>query len=250
MSLDETTCACCEQPKLLEKIAKWRAHRAELVEQGKGPVRPASSVTMLFHVVPSGSLNRRVLQESWRVTEQEKNQVYVPHNATSRVYNSDGLLFSAEVGDQSGAYGYTQIFRSGIVEYADSNVYGPIGDSDRMILGQAIERQMIHCYGDAIRRLREHEQNEDAYAGFSLIGVANKAFFSTHTRRVFTRNVPTVTGNIFNSPEVLVNLNDPEESPYSRTLRPLVDTMWQVAGLQETPFFKRNGEWDPFGRYN
>ena len=248
MSLDEIACAYFEQPKLLERIEKWRMHRAELAKQGKGPVQLASPVTMLFHVIPSDSLTRRVLQETWRVNEQEKNLVYVPHRYTNHRYNADGILFTAEVGDQSGAYGYTQIFRSGIVEYADSQISGPIAGSDQMIFGQAIESQMVHCYEDAIRRLREHEQNEDVYAGFSLIGIANKPFFSSRMS-AYTRAVPRVTDNIFNSPEVLVNMNDSEESPYSRTLRPLVDTMWQVAGLQETPF-RRNGEWDPFGRYN
>jgi|GEM_PF-4218499 hypothetical protein len=35
---------------------------------------------------------------------------------------------------------------------------------------------------------------------------------------------------------------------HTKTLLPLVDTMWQVAGLEGTPF-KPKGEWNPFGRY-
>jgi len=249
MSLGEIACAYFEGSTLLERIGKWRAHRADLAEQGKGPARLASSVTMLFHVIPSDSLARKALQEPWRITETEKNQIYVPHRASNTSYNADGFLSSAEVGDQSGAYGYTQIFRSGIVEYADSNCFGPTAGSGNMIWGQAIEGQMVRCYEDAIGRLRKQEQNEDVYAGFSLIGLANKHFFSTSRMLPFSRTVVRDTDNIFNSPEVLVNLNDRDESPYSNALLPLVDTMWQVAGREGSPF-RRNGVWDPFGRYN
>jgi hypothetical protein len=203
---------------------------------------------MLFHVIPAGSLTRKVLQESWRVSDEEKHRVYVPHRSTNLTYNADGFLCSAEVGDQSGAYGYTQLFRSGIIEYADSNCCGPVGGTEPMILGQAIEGEMVRCCEDAIRRLRNQGQNEEVYAGFSLVGFANKVFFSTYRTLPFKR-IARGTDNIFNSSEVLVDINDPEGSPYSRTLLPLVDTMWQVAGLPGTPF-KPKGEWNPFGKYD
>jgi hypothetical protein len=45
MSFGEIVCVYSEQSNLLERIKKWRVHRAELVGGGNGPVRLAGPVT-------------------------------------------------------------------------------------------------------------------------------------------------------------------------------------------------------------
>jgi len=47
----------------------------------------------------------------------------------------------------------------------------------------------------------------------------------------------------------MVDLSEPEERPFARTLRPLVDTFWQLDGREGTPFTPK-GEWKPFERYD
>jgi hypothetical protein len=42
---------------------------------------------------------------------------------------------------------------------------------------------------------------------------------------------PAIRDNVFNSPEVFVDVNEVEEPPYASTLLPLVDTMWTTEGL-------------------
>ena len=51
--------------------------------------------------------------------------------------------------------------------------------------------------------------------------------------------------NTFTSPEIYVDLNEQEDSPYERLLRPLVDTLWQLDGRVGTPFTP-GGVWNPF----
>jgi hypothetical protein len=250
MSVDEIGRAFSERSELREAIELWRSRRAKLVARGVGPVQLAGAVTMLFHAIPASAFTRDVLRETWTVSEQEKNSMHVPHGRTNFRYNADGFLCLASTGPQFEAYGYTQLFRSGIVEYADSNCYGsPFGSGvDSMIFGQELEKQMVTCYGDAVNRYRGQGRNDVLYVGFSLIGIANKSFYSTVSNLPF-RQQSLIRQDIFTSPEVFVDTNDPEESPYERTLLPLVDTMWQVAGHQGTPF-KPNGKWAPFGRYS
>ena len=55
--------------------------------------------------------------------------------------------------------------------------------------------------------------------------------------------------NTFTSPEIMVDLSESEERPYTRALRPLVDTFWQLDGRKETTFAP-NGIWNPFQRYD
>lgn len=192
-------------------------------------------------------MGRDILRASWKVTDDERDYIYVPNNSASFRYNADGFLCYSTGGSEITAYGYTQLFRSGIVEYADCNIYRrPSPGQPEMILGQQIEQQMVNCYKDATARLRKQGQLEPIYVGFSLVGIANKFFYSTMMTSISNQHV--ARDNIFISPEVLVDLNEAEEPPFSKTLLPLIDTMWQVAGREGTPF-KPKGVWNPFKQY-
>jgi hypothetical protein len=125
ISVDEIGRSFSERGELRDAIAAWRSNRASLSAQGKGPDKPAGPVSLLFHVIPASAFTRNELRESWAVPEQEKLQVYVPHGITNFRYNADGFLCLASTGAQSEAFGYTQLFRSGIIEYADGYCYGP-----------------------------------------------------------------------------------------------------------------------------
>lgn len=249
MSVEEIGRAFSEQSELRESIARWRMHRAELIEKGTGPAQLSGEVAMLFHLIPANSLGRDLLREPWRVTEDDKNYMYVPYGAYHPQYNADGFLCLAQFDmSRQGVYGYTQLFRSGIVEYADANVYRvQHGSANSVIWGQEIEKQMVHCYKDAITRFRRNGRTGSVYVGFSLIGILGKSLFGT---TMTTIGLSPIRQNVFSSPEVLVDMSEPEEHPFSRTLLPLVDTMWQVGGREGTPFIPRGGKWDPFPQYN
>jgi hypothetical protein len=245
MSVDEIRRAFSEQRELGETIARWRSHRAELASSNGGPINFASDVTMLFHVIPASAFDREVLSQSWVVPQQDKLRIYVPHGATNFRYNGDGYLATAQINPKSGAYGYAQMFRSGIMEYADSNCLFTAPHSDSpLVLGQEIERQIVNCYEDAVARMRKDGRSGALFVGFSLVGVAGKRFFSNYRQMVGTQR-PPIRESILTSPETFVDLSEPEDHPYQNTLLPLVDTMWQVAGWEGTPY-KNGVVWEPF----
>lgn len=246
MSVDEIRRAFSEQHELSQTIARWRSGRSESIAEGLWPVPSlVGEVTFLFHVIPASAFTvDEVLNESWRFPEEEKSQLYVPYGITNYRYNADGFLGTAEVGSRQ--YGYTQVFRSGITEYADNNCFGPVAVGGSQILGQQIEKQMVSCYKDAKTRFRKQGEIGPLYAGFSLIGIANKLMYATPSLSFFDRN--PIRSNVFTSPEVLVDITEPEEYPFRKALLPLADTMWQVGGREGSPF-KPSGIWQPFGHY-
>jgi hypothetical protein len=247
MSVDEIRRAFSEQSELSQTIKRWRSHRAELIAHSEGPIPSLSGeVTVLFHMIPASAfIMDDVLRGSWRFPESEKLRVHVPHGITNHRYNADGFLGTVQAGDQ--VFGYTQVFRSGITEYADGHCSGPVAvGGPPQILGQEIEKQMVSCYRDAITRFRAEGRTEPLYVGFSLIGIRNKLIYATPSQSIFNQN--RILIDIFNSPEVLVDITEPEEHPYRKTLLPLADTMWQVAGREGSPF-KPNGVWEPFKEY-
>jgi hypothetical protein len=247
MSVDEIGRAFSEQSELRERISKWRAQRAALIESRNAPAQLGGEVVMLFHTIPADGFSGNTLHSSWRIPEEDKNHVYVPCGARTPRYNADGFICtSAYLTHPGGVFGYTQLFRSGVSEYADSYSYraqpGMVGD---VILGRYLEKEMVFCYQDAINRLRRNGQTGSLYVGFSLLGILGKTLYGTTTTTV---DMPPIQTNVFSSPEVLVDMSEQEGAPFSRTLLPLVDTLWQVGGRETTPF-KPNGVWDPFTQW-
>lgn len=247
MSVDEIGRVFSEQRELGEIIRRWRSDRADLVARNEGPVTMAGTVTTLFHVIPASAFSHTTLRQSWKLPEEDKNQIHVPHGISSYRYNADGFLGLVQAGND--VYAYTQVFRSGIIEYADGHCSGPVptDSNNTWIYGQEIERQMISCYRDAVIRLRKQGRTEPLYVGLSLIGITGKNFYVTPMHSVF--GSPTARQHTFVSPEVFVDMNEPEDHPYPKTLLPLADTMWQVAGREGTPF-RSTGVWEPFKEYN
>lgn len=226
-------------------ISLWRGRRAELALKKKGAMALAGHVNMLFHVIPEAAFAHRELRDTWRIAEQEVSFIYVQHKISGYRYNADGFIGFSTVGNEDKAYGYTQLFRSGIVEYADSHCFCPLPhDTSKFgIYGLELERQMIQCYKDAISRIRKEGRTEGVYISFSLTGIESKSFY-IGLRNAFMGQSPSLQ-DVFISPEVFVDPNEPDEYPYPKTLLPLIDTMWQLAGIAETPF-KANGVWQPW----
>jgi hypothetical protein len=59
---------------------------------------------------------------------------------------------------------------------------------------------------------------------------------------------PVIVEDTSISPLVFIDASDTEEPPYPSTLLPLVNTMWQIAAREGTPFAP-DGVWNPFGTY-
>jgi hypothetical protein len=250
MDWDEIRWAFSEQGQLREIIASWRAHRLDLTEQRRGPVLLEGEVAMLFHIIPADAFTPGMFTEAWRLPQDQKKEVFVPYGNYNQQYNADGFVCyssRAVVGPPQktdGYWGYTQLFRSGIVEYGFSHFYRPpIGFQGPLIRGQEVEQAIVQCYEDGIRRFQRAGRTGVAYVGFSIVGIEDKQIFSSSM--TWDRRESGIRQNTFISPEVMVDLSELDELPYSRILRPLVDTFWQLDGRERTPFTP-NGEWDPF----
>jgi Putative DNA-binding domain len=252
MSVDEIGRAFSQQGEVREAIERWRTYRAELISQDKGPAQLSAGVACLFHLIPAEAFTRGILRESWRVPPEEQRSVYVPCGNYNQRYNADGFLCLSGSGvilpGQSRPYAYTQLFRSGIIEYAFCNFFQPpMGIPNPMIWGQALEKEIVRCYQDALTRFRTRDRSEVVFAGFSLLGIKGKNFYISAMS--YSSRDDSIRQDIFTSPEILVDINEPEDLPFPNTLLPLVDTMWQVGGREGTPFHGKDGAWNPFGEY-
>ncbi len=251
MSIDEIRRAFSEQGELREIITRWRKHRLELIEAGRGPVPLAAGAITLFHVIPVEAFTPGSYTSAWRIDEQDKMKVYVPGSANySHRYNADGFICHSGIyrGEESAnLQAYTQLFRSGIIEYGFSHEYQPEWAKSPLIRGLALEQEMVFCYDDAYSRFRREGNVGSIYVGFSMTGIEGRIIHINQLE--WNGREERIRQNSFSSPEVYVDLTEPEDTrPFHKVLRPLVDMLWQVGGREGTPFHS-NGKWNPFGNY-
>lgn len=167
MSVDEIGRAFSEGRELGEVIRQWRSYRTQLAALGQGPLPTSPKVTFLFHAIPASSLARDVLRKNWSISEDEKYKVYCPQGGYDFRYNADGFLRASMAGKEPN--GYTQVFRSGMMEYADMYCcYPPNSNAEAHIIGQRLEQQTVNCYQDSLARFRAEGRTEPVYIGFSL----------------------------------------------------------------------------------
>jgi hypothetical protein len=236
-------------------VPGWNFGEAqELIGQRLGPVVVEPGTIVLFHVIPAEAFTPGAFTEAWRVPAQEKNNVHVPgHSMGYTRYNADGFLCHSMVHNSQNSPqvdAYTQVFRSGIVEYCFSHSFNPPWSSSAtkpMIRGIALEREMVSCFEDAYSRLLRDGENNSIYVGFSLIGIQGKLMFTTELG--WNSDEREIRQNSFISPEIYADISGlKEERPFERILLPLIDTLWQVGGYEESPF-RIDGKWAPFGNY-
>jgi len=248
MDETETEGSASPESKKLEAVGKWRAQRTDLIAQGKGSVSLVGGVSLILHFIPRDSLERRPLLGPWKVSQKQQMHFLANERALTARHNRDGFLAQYAIGSEKSAYRYTQVFRCGILEYGIGNFFRPIvPNNPPLIIGQYLEQEMVASCENAMGWFQSSGQTQRVYVGFSLVGIAGKAFFSTRSRTAFSALSVGPECDIFSSPETLADPSSPGSPTFDTFLLPLVDVMWQVAGYDESPF-RVNGEWQPFNQ--
>ena len=157
----------------------------------------------------------------------------------SRRYNADGLLFVSYMAKQN-KQSYLQVFKTGALEYGDNNVLNCDNDSST-ILGQVFEEKIVETFQNALRLLSMLNASEPVYTTLTLIGVKGRNMDQRPITVNFNNMSPSFDRDVVLTPDVQIR-DTPETWPFAETLLPIVNSVWQAAGKEESPFIE-NGQW-------
>ena len=157
-------------------------------------------------------------------------------------FNIDGYLSTFSVGRDQ-ALGYAQLFRGGILETVDSGLIG--AHDKRVILPSLTFAKHLFAWIDRTGKLyRALEVPPPISINFTLHGVRNctlgisdqLTFYRGITTTAFGRETITL-------PEL--TLDDLEDVDAVKRARPLLDALWQGAGLDRCLDYDDTGAWKP-----
>jgi hypothetical protein len=123
LNVTELKSTCLATTGLGERIRSFHVDRLSKISAEEVPVPLIGKVRTIFHLIPyaafeaSPSLSFAGIQDIWSIP-----LMYA--SARSYRYNVDGLLVYHEKEECEFSEGYTQVYRSGIIESVNANLFG------------------------------------------------------------------------------------------------------------------------------
>jgi len=236
LDVQQIGAAFAEQRGLGERLRAWKADRISKAVSGDGPVQ-LTGPKLLYHFIPASAIMEEA-QSYPRTFDRSKwgnGRLLMSLNTERMRYNADVLLLLSRDFPDKGL-SYLQVFKNGALEYGDSYVFHAYG---RDIASGNLEGYMVRAFGIALRLLSNLEVSDPVYVTLTLIGVKGKRLA---TPRSWEDSTPGFDRDVILCPDVEIK-ESLEDEPYPATLLPLVNSIWQAAGIEQTPFFM-NGIWN------
>ena len=158
-----------------------------------------------------------------------------------RRYNADGYLIASD-NIRDGLRSYLQVFRDGSLEYGDSYALDSHGGDH--IPSRLFEEKLGRTFNSALTFLGQLEVSSPIFVTLSLIGVKGKTMaLPEQMQRVsFNLKSDPFDRDLIVCPDVLLE-SEPQSVDVSDTMLPIVDGIWQAAGLAHTPYKDSGDRW-------
>ncbi len=171
-------------------------------------------------------------------TVHEAHQSFRPLASTgmSPRFNYHGFV-NERGGEEN--FGYTQIFRNGILEATIANLVRE-RDGARGIAGLNLERKTFEVLSNYLLGLRNIGVPSPLILMFTLEGVENAHY---HVRsNPWGDYEPPLPNDLILLPECFLE-DYGEIADHHRAVRPAFDALWNAIGYSESQFFNDEGVW-------
>ncbi len=228
----------------MDKIRSFRHERLEIIANGEGHRPLRGDGRLILHIAP---LHAFTTTEKIDLSVVHTNhQIFMPIGATntSPKYNFEGLR-NERSGDDN--YGYTQIFRNGIIEATKGNIIHERTprpeEIPRFIPASHFEGQIFQHLPSYINGLQNIGVQPPLIIMLSLAGV-NRIDYSDedHARYEFDDDLILFDRPQFLLPECVLE-NYGSDTDYHMVVKPAFDALWNAIGKPHDPFFNDEDIW-------
>jgi hypothetical protein len=206
-----------------QRIKAFRAERIAMVVAGQGPVLLPANGRLFVHLVPLSAFGQAAQIDVEKAYEMPR--IFRPMgSAGTPRFNLDGVI---NIRGNGKCYGYTQVFRSGIVEATKASILRE--GRDAQILPQKNAGYIADVLPSYLEGLRILDVPPPIVVMVSFQGVAG-AKLQLEALPDPDGIQPFPPGDPLLMPEVIVNDYGPTEE-YDGGLRQIFDALWNAAGF-------------------
>ncbi len=222
------------------RIRDFRSERLSNVIAGETPIKLCEAPKVVLHILPLSAFDPsakvNVGSASRDIALLSPLSASHTGSGLSERHNFDGFLRYFQVKADC-ASSYVQVFRTGILEYADAFIL----EGDPAIASIAYEKEILATLGRSLSLEQELGIQPPFFVMLSLLGV------SGYTMNVGRRwpvgrgmyNQP-IERNDLVIPEVVIDNYDADLPAVMRTI---FDAVWNAAGWPRSMNYSEEGEW-------
>lgn len=227
---------------LAQKIRVFHSDRIASLCADETPVPLASKSMLCLHIIPASAF-----ETSQRLTpathlNDAKLEPICSSGWSPRI-NLDGVLVTTGSRRGDGAYAYTQLYRSGIIEAVAAGILGdnPRDDGVVYIPSLLYEQEVRKAFPRYMSFLQEAGVQPPFYVFLTLTGVKGKQLGISSSWMSFGETYP-VDRDVLSLPECYVENYDTD---VDTIFRPMFDVVWNCCGYARSRNYNNEGVWQP-----
>ncbi len=224
---------------VIEAVEHFRDSRVKVLQADRGPVALGRRPSVLVHLIPLEAFARQVTFDVVGLTDWRRDLRPMSGNGWTDRITMHGVLSYALMGTMP--VSVAQLYRSGIVEFADTASLG-LPDSDRRTIPSVkFEERVIAAVTRGLEIQRRLGSQPPIYCFVTLVDVAGMTLGVRDDPRLSTDRVP-LSEDVLPLPETVF----PEfDMRVDAALRPALDVLWNAFDHERSPNFAPDGSWRP-----
>jgi hypothetical protein len=227
--------AFAEQRGIGERLRAWKADRISKTLSGESPVG-LTGARLLFHFIPAATLmvDGQSLPRVFDTNKWGNGRLLMSLSPEWSRYNADGFLLTSRESTDEGR-SYLQVFKDGSLEYGDSYVLRWNGRGS--IPSGILEEKLVATFGQAMSLLKGLEVSPPVYVTLTLIDVKGAKLATPYFANGYESH--PIDRVVVVCPDVEVQ-HFAEDPPYPATLLPIINSVWQAAGIAQSLNIKQD----------
>ncbi len=237
---------------ITEKLEEKRNERLSIIEQNyqTGKIEPIP--TLIIHIQSFESLQPNYLLDIGNSTNHSENLILGYDKRIEPKFNFDGLLIKYD-------YDYLQIFKSGITEEVNTQIFDK---NERIIDSRYLDRIVFRTTGRRLKLLKDLGIDSPIIIQVSLLGVHN---YKLQTNYLFNNQLMKTyfpdsvdRNNLITKPIFLESLRNIQVDSFTirenekipncwiaaeSLLKPALDSIWNAFGAERCLHYDENEMW-------
>jgi Putative DNA-binding domain len=241
MDVTEIRYAFESSTEISEKIRRWRDERLGRLYAEDFPVCLKGKGLLVLQLFPIDSV---VNPSRFNVLELRKTNVLVSPFA-ERVYNPyvnvDGIINYAGFPCGEPVRSYVQVFRSGVIETACSNIVTTRPpDFTNIVASTWLEKNVIEATDNYLQFMKSFDIQPPILFLMSLLHVKDSCLVINPKYDDFSSG-QKLARDIISFPDIMIESFDVN---IGRTLRPVFDVLWNAYGYRGSINYNADGNWE------
>lgn len=219
-----------------DRIKAFRRERLAILSADEGPIEIEHDGRLIVHIVPLSAFGHSQSLDVRDIYNQDSSFRPISSMGMTSRFNFEGVI-NYRGGER--CYGYTQIFRNGIIEATKASLLHD-HDGQKIISSLSFDKYIFDRLPGYLNGLRALDVPSPLVVMISLQEISG-AFLGVRSSDFLETTIPFNSSELL-LPEIIIEDYGADQD-YQRAMRPAFDALWNSAGYAASQYFSDDNLW-------